>query len=392
MSQSNSAPHVYLVALEPSGDALGSKLMSALREEYGPGVRFSGVGGETMKAAELETLFDPSDLAILGIFEVIPKLGLVLRRVGDVVSDIERANPDIVVTIDSWGFTGRVHKALTKKKNPVIRVRYVAPQVWAWRPGRAKQLAQWIDHLLTLFPFEPALFEAHGLPSTYVGHPVVERELPSKDAEHIRKEYGIDAAAKVLVVLPGSRMAEVKALTPVFKDALEHLYRKIPCLHLVIPTIGNVEPDVRAWSKNLSMPSTIVNGEREKINAFSIADAAIAASGTVTLELALSRVPHIIAYKVNWLSAFAFKRLAKTKFVNLVNVLLGREVVPECLQDSCNAEVLVTHIQRLLTDDIARNEQRQGFEKVAKLLESEGKAPSKNVAAVIARLIENAKG
>ncbi|NKB45585.1 MAG: lipid-A-disaccharide synthase [Alphaproteobacteria bacterium] len=388
MSNTGSSPLVYLVALEPSGDALGARLITALRETSSSGVRIAGVGGEGMENAGLETLFDPSDLAILGIFEVIPKAGLVLRRVREVVADIERVKPDVLITIDSWGFTGRVHKALTKRGSAVKRVRCVAPQVWAWRPGRAKQLAAWIDHLITLFPFEPPLFEAHGLPSTWVGHPVIEDKSVEGDQRSLRTAHNIDENTRVLVVLPGSRKAEVKSLMPIFGDTINRLRGQFPNLHVVIPTIGAVESMVTAWAQSLPGPVEVVTGNDRRDHAFAVADVALAASGTVTLELARAGVPHVIAYKVNPVSAFVFKRLSKTTFVNLINVLLRRDVVPECLQDACKAEVLATEIGTLLTNEAARNTQKRGFSDALDLLRADEKPPSVQAAQVVLGLIE----
>lgn len=341
-----------------------------------------------MQGAGLETLFDPSDLAILGIFEVIPKAALVLRRVREVVADIERLKPDVLVTIDSWGFTGRVQKTLATRGNSVKRVRYVAPQVWAWRPGRAKQLAAWIDHLITLFPFEPPLFEAHGLPATWVGHPVVEDETVEADAQSFRRTYKISETSPLIVVLPGSRKAEVKTLMPIFGETIARLKGQLPDLHVVVPTISAVETSVRAWAQSLSAPVHVVNGNDLRESAFAAGDVALAASGTVTLELARAGLPHVIAYKVNPFSAFAFKRLAKTKFVNLVNVLLGREVVPECLQENCTPPVLAAKIEALLADESIRQIQQKGFATALELLSREGTSPSDNAARVILDLIE----
>lgn len=388
MTSISSTPLIYLVALEPSGDLLGAKLMDALRTKLGSEIKFSGVGGDAMEQSGLRSLFDPSDLAILGIFEVLPKAGLVLRRVKEVVEDVESKSPSILITIDSWGFTGRVHKTLTKRLNPVPRVRYVAPQVWAWRPGRAKQLAHWIDHLLTLFPFEPPLFEAHGLATTWVGHPVIEDDAATNDTSQIRSELKIADSAPVLMVLPGSRKSEVKSLTPVFADALRILAIKIHGLHVVIPTVSGVEIDVRGWAETLPVPSHVLIDEASRAGAYATADAAIAASGTVTLELARAGVPHLICYKVSRLSAFAFRFLAKTKFVNLINILLKREVVPECLQAECEGSVIAERIERLLTDDEARETQRRCFEDALGLLQNGGRKPSDMAAEVIGTLIE----
>lgn len=390
MKSTPSSPLIYLVALEPSGDLLGAKLMDALRTKLGSEIQFSGVGGNAMERSGLKSLFDPSDLAILGIFEVLPKIGLVIRRVKEVVEDIESKSPSILITIDSWGFTGRVHKTLTKRLNPIPRVRYVAPQVWAWRPGRAKQLAQWIDHLLTLFPFEPPLFEAHGLATTWVGHPVIEENAVECDVSQIRLELNIDDSATVLMVLPGSRKSEVKSLTPVFADALSILVTKVPDLHVVIPTVCGVETEVREWAESLPVPSHVLMDEASKVGVYATANAAIAASGTITLELARAGVPHLIAYKVNRFSAFAFRFLAKTKFVNLVNVLLKREIVPECLQAECEGTVIAERVERLLTDNEERETQKRGFKDALELLQNGDRKPSEMAAEVIGTLIERA--
>lgn len=385
---SSAPPLVYVVALEPSGDVLGSRLMTALHDTADSGVRIEGVGGQLMRGAGLKSLFDPSDLAILGIFEVLPKARLVLRRVREVLDDIERLKPDVLVTIDSWGFTGRVHKALTKNGNKVKRVRYVAPQVWAWRPGRSKQLASWIDHLLTLFPFEPPLFEKHGLKATWVGHPVVEDHTSELDQALFREALNIPVGSPVLAVLPGSRMAEVKALMPIFGQVITGLRTVNPNIHVVVPTLGSVEPGVRKWASSLAGPVHVVTGSKDRNETFAIADVAIAASGTVTLELAKAGVPHVIAYKVNPLSAFAFRRLAKTKFVNLVNILLGRSIVPECLQESCRVEEIESKVTALLNSNSEKEAQKNGFVEALSLLKREDVSPSTYAAQVVLGLVD----
>ncbi|MDG2243976.1 MAG: lipid-A-disaccharide synthase [Rhodospirillaceae bacterium] len=384
---SSSPPLVYVVALEPSGDVLGSRFMTALRDTADSGVRIEGVGGQLMCGAGLKPLFDPSDLAILGIFEALPKARMILLRVREVLDDIERLQPDVLVTIDSWGFTGRLHKALAKRGSKVKRVRYVAPQVWAWRPGRARQLASWIDHLLTLFPFEPPLFEKHGLKATCVGHPVVEDHPGDPDQELFRELLNIRAGSPVLAVLPGSRMAEVKALMPVFGQVISSLRDVNPDIHVVIPTLGSVEPTVREWASSLAGPVHVVTGSKERNETFAIAGVAIAASGTVTLELAKAGVPHVIAYKVNPFSAFVFRRLAKTKYVNLVNILLGRSVVPECLQESCMAEEIESKVTELLNSSYAKEAQKKGFVEALSLLRRQDVSPSTHAAQIVLGLV-----
>lgn len=378
-----SGPMIYLLALEPSGDVLGAKLMAALTEQTQDRARFAGVGGPSMAGQGLNTLFCPDELAILGIFEVIPKAHVVLRRVKEILADIERVQPDILVTIDSWGFTGRVHKALTKRGSTVKRMRYVAPQVWAWRPGRAKQLAQWIDHLMTLFPFEPPYFEKYGLKSTWVGHPVVETLGQAANGERFRTTHNLDPDAPLLSVLAGSRNSEVEVLTPIFGDAIRDLARRFPNLQLAIPTIPSVESKVRTWAESLPVPAHVVVAEHDRRDALAASRAALAASGTITLELAIAGIPHVIAYKVNPLSAYVFRRLAKTQFVNLINVLLNREVVPELLQQDCRADVLADSVTELISDESRRQDQLSGFQAALSQLMPPDAPPSRTAAQVV---------
>ena len=384
---SRAGPSIYLLALEPSGDVLGAKLMRALKQETASSVSLSGVGGSAMQTEGLESLFDPSELAILGLIEVLPKAGLVVRRVRDVLADIEQKAPDLLVTVDSWGFTGRVHKALAKRNSTIKRVRYVAPQVWAWRPGRAQQLAGWIDHLLTLLPFEPPLFERHGLHATWVGHPIVE-ETALGNKDRFVADHAVPAHSTVITALPGSRWAEVRALTPVFGQTLAGLSQRYPNLRAAIPTVPGVAGEVRAWANVLPVDTHVIEGEEAKKDAFAASTVALAASGTVTLELALARVPHVIAYKVNPLSAFVFKRLAKTKYVNLINVLQQQEVVPECLQDRCTADVLMNSMADLIDNEPVRTRQRTAFRSVVEALTPGDVYPSRKAAQVILNLLD----
>lgn len=377
---------LYIVALEPSGDVLGAGLIDALRQETGVGVEVLGVGGPQMQAAGLTSLFDPSDLAILGIFEVLPKAGLVLRRVREVLGDIDRTQPDVLVTIDSWGFTGRVHKALAKRGSPIKRVRYVAPQVWAWRAGRAKQLARWIDHILTLFPFEPPLFEKHGLRATWVGHPVCEPRSGSAASQNLRATWSTGSNEHLLAVLPGSRTSEVRALMPVFGETVRLVAERCPGLHIGIATVPNVEAEVTAWAQTLPVPVKVVTTSDARSALFAAADSAIAASGTVTLELATAGVPHVVAYRVNPVSAFLFKRIATTNYVNLINVLSDDDIVPECLQDRCRPDVLARELSSLMVDSAARTRQRTAFARAVAQLVPDGEAPSVRAARAVLQI------
>ena len=380
-------PLVYIIACEPSGDQLGALLMTALREETGGQVRFSGLGGPLMAEAGLRSLFDVRDLALLGVFEVVPKMLMVLNRVGTALADIEAKQPDILVTIDSWGFTGRIHERLAKKHSTIPRVRYVAPQVWAWRPGRAKQLARWIDHLLTLLPFEPPYFTKYGLPATWVGHPVLETGFSHGDGAAFRKRHGIAPDRRVIGVLAGSRRSEVKRLMPIFKETVIRLAERYPGLHVVMPTVETVAHEVYVASGDWHVPVTVVMEPAQRRDAFAACDGALAASGTVSLELALAGVPHVIAYRVNPLSALAFRFLSRTRYVNLVNILVEHEAVPERLQERCRPDILADDLALLMRDETRRIAQRADFSAALSKLSPGGERPSRRVAQVVLSLI-----
>jgi lipid-A-disaccharide synthase len=358
--------------------------MTALRSETDGRIRFAGVGGPRMQAAGLDSLFDPGELALLGVFEVLPAVFRVMRRVRETLADIERCGPNVLVTIDSWGFTGRIHERLAKAGSALQRMRYVAPQVWAWRPGRARQLARWIHHLMALLPFEPPYFTAVGLPTTWVGHPVVESGIGNGDGSRFRAAHGLSVGDLVLAVLPGSRRGEVRRLLPVFRktiDALAHA-RTPQRLVVVIPTVATVADLVKEGTEQWDRP-VIVTEPAEMADAIAAAQGAIAASGTVSLELAAAGVPHLIAYRVNAFSAFAFRLLRRTRFVNLVNVLLGREAVPELLQERCAPAELAAAVASLLDDQALRRAQLDAFrEALAKLTPQDG-SPSRLAARTV---------
>jgi len=376
------------VACEPSGDQIGALLIDALKTESGGEVRFVGVGGPLMSAAGLNTLFDPKELALLGIFEVLPKARLVFSRVASTLADIEEKQPDILVTIDSWGFTGRIHQRLARRGSAIPRVCYVAPQVWAWRPGRAKQLSRWIHHLFALLPFEPDYFTRHGLPTTWVGHPVVEGGHGQGDGVRFRALNGISHDQIVVGLLPGSRRGEVIRLLPVFLETIKHLSEKHKNIHIVLPTVkttaGLVSATIQEWAIE---GVTVVTNEKQRRDAFSAFDIALAASGTVSLELAAAQVPHVIAYKVNALSALAFRHLANTSRVNLVNIILDRDVVPERLQGNCSPRVLVDDLNLLIEDAKVGLDQRESFTIALNRLAPSGGRPSQKAASVILSLV-----
>ena len=381
---------VYLIAGEPSGDLLGSRLMRALRKKTGNQVEFFGVGGDTMEAEGLKSLFDISDLAIMGLMEVIPSIPRVLRLLKETVADIEKVRPDVIVTIDSWSFSSRVHKILRKKKLGIPQVHYVAPQVWAWKKKRAKTMHNYIDHLLTLLPQEPKYFTPYGLAVDFVGHPVIESDVVHGSAEAFYLQHDVPLDKKVVAILPGSRKTEVTRLLPVFLEAARRLYAQDKDLYFVIPTVKTVSGLVKDMSKNCGVPLVITETEKDRYDAFKASKAAVAASGTVALGLAISDVPHIIGYKVSDFTAMLLRRFMHIQFVNLSNILLGREIIPELLQERCVTSNICMYLRELLKQGDLYEKQTGGFRKVREVLGMSEQTPSENAADVIIGIVRDA--
>lgn len=352
MTRLGDPPLIFLVAGEPSGDAIGARLMAALKYEAGGAVRFAGIGGARMESEGLTSLFPMSDLTLFGLAEVLPKIKLVKARIAETVAAVRAARPDAVVTIDSPGFSFRVQKRLGAGWTK--RIHYVAPTVWAWRPGRARKIARFLDRLLVLLPFEPPYFDAVGLPCDFVGHPVVEEGANRGDGPGFRAQHGIAADAPLLVVLPGSRRSEVRALLPVFTDVLARLQSQFPTLRAVVPTLGTVAGDVKRATASWPVPTLVVEGVVEKYAAFAAGTAAMAASGTVSLELAIARLPAVIAYRIHPVSAAVARRLVKVRYATLANIILDRMAVPEFIQDRCRADLITESVSQLLADPAAR--------------------------------------
>ncbi len=377
---------IYLIAGEPSGDLLGSRLMKAMQKKTDNQVEFFGVGGESMEAAGLKSLFDISDLAIMGLAEVIPSIPKVLKLIKQTVADIEDKKPDVIISIDSWSFGSRVQKAVRKKKMGIPQVHYVAPQVWAWKKKRARTMYKYVDLLMTLLPQEPKYFTPYKLDAVCVGHPVIESRVVDGDAAVFRKQNGIADDKTIISILPGSRHNEVVRLLPVFLEAAQQLYEKHPDMHFVIPTVKTVAERVKNMCKDSKLPLTIVEDEDNRYNAFKASTAAIAASGTVALELAIVDVPHIVAYKVSPLSAMLAKRFLHIQFVNLSNIILGREIIPELLQERCIAGNIRSYIDGLLNHNDWYDKQMDGFKKLRKLLGMDNQTPSEKACDVILQL------
>ncbi len=373
---------IYLIAGEQSGDAIGARLMNAIRTRR-PEVAFTGVGGDAMAAQGLHSLFPIRTLAIMGLLEVLPKIFTLKALLKQTVADIQARRPDILVTIDSPGFTLRVLKAL--RPTTIKRVHYVAPQVWAWREKRVKHYPGLWDELLCLLPFEPAFFARHDLQARFVGHPVLESGADSGDAARFRAHHGVPAGARVLTVMPGSRQTEVSRLLPVLEATLRLLPEPVVP---VVPLAGPVEEVVRAQTASWPVRPILVADTQGKYDAFAASAAALTKSGTSTLELAMAGVPMLVTYRVNPLTHQIAKRSVKIKYASIINLLLDRPAIPELLQYDSRPDRLAAELQRLLTNPDAMAAQRQDCAQALAMLRPATGRPSEAAADTVLALLD----
>lgn len=382
---------LVMVSGEPSGDRLGAPLIRALRAAAGREIEITGIGGELMQAEGLIPLFDADELAIMGIAEIAPKIFSLLARIRQTVGHVAAVRPDALITIDSPGFGLRVAARARAVRRDLRTIHYVAPSVWAWRPGRAAHMARFVDHVLALLPFEPPYMIAAGMTCDFVGHPVVEHAVPgAAAASALRAELGI-GARPMLVVLPGSRGGEISRLSAPFAQTLAHLGPRVPGLAVVVPASRNVAAATAAaaasWPGEVHVldprAMTPAAAEARKFTAFAAADAALAASGTVALELAAMGAAQVTAYRVNALTAMIVKRLVLAKHVNLVNILLGARIVPEFVQDALVPAEVAEALAPLLSDPGARAAQHAAADRALTLLGRGGEAPSARAAASV---------
>lgn len=367
-------PLIFLIAGEASGDQLGADLMASLKENHP--VRFAGIGGEAMQAQGLKSLFPMEELSLMGILGILRDLPNLFRRLKLTVETIRTLKPDVVITIDSPEFSFRVMKRLHKFSSRPRLIHYVAPTVWAWRPGRAKKIARFLDHLLCLYPFEPSYFEKYGLKTTFVGHPVV------KEQSRITNEK---RNLNLLCVLPGSRRSEVEKLLPIFKETVELLQKDIPQLRIILPTVPAVEELVRRGVQSWAVQPKIVVGEKARKEAFQTSFVALAASGTVALQLAAASLPFVIAYKLGKMNAWIGKRIIHTPWACMVNILLAFQKfgflkkdmrkyvpaswIPEFIQENCTAEKLAPTLLKLFQNHEARHLEINAMSEAISLLQ-----------------------
>jgi len=347
---------VMLVAAEASGDDRGARLARALKGRLGEGVRFVGTGGAELAAEGLESPFDIAELSIAGVFEGLLAYGRVMRRVIDTAAVAVRERPDVAVLIDSWGFTIRVAAALRKRAPGLPLVKYVGPQVWAWRAGRARTLARAVDHLLSINAIDPPFFERAGLPTTFVGDATLALDFAEADGERLRREIAA-ADGDILLVLPGSRPGEIRRVLPPFEAAVRRLLADRPNLHVVVAAAPTVAETVKALVSAWPDRSHVVEGADRKLDAMKAATVALACSGTVTTEVALAGCPMVVGYRLGPMTHAVLKRLVRTPYISLVNIAAGRMVAPERVQGDCTGEVLAADIAALLDDPEARGRQ-----------------------------------
>jgi len=380
-----SAPTIYLVAGEPSGDIIGARLMAALKRRTDGAVRFAGIGGERMSAEGLRSLFPMDELSVMGLVEILPRARHLLRRIRQTADAVRAMRPDALVTIDSPGFSLRLAERLAGQG--IRRIHFVAPQVWAWRPGRAAKIARLLDHLLTLLPFEPPYFTQHGLDCTFTGHPIVETGADRGNRDRFRAAHGIPGDAPMLCVLPGSRRGEIERLLPVFGETVDRLATDRPALRAVAVAAPAVSERVRELVSDWPVLTTVVEGDAAKYDAFAACDAALAASGTVTLELAMAGAPMVVAYKVNPLTAWIGRRLITIPYVSLVNIVLGRKSVPEYIQEDCRSGRLHAALAPLLDNGPEAVAQRRDCAEAARLVGLGGPPPSDRAAEAVLKAI-----
>ncbi|TXM70345.1 lipid-A-disaccharide synthase [Methylobacterium sp. WL120] len=379
---------IWLVAGEDSGDQLGAKLMASLREAAPGPVTFGGVGGEAMTARGLTSLFPLDDVAVMGYLPVLARLRTLLRRIRQTVDDVVANRPDVLVIIDSPGFTHAVASRVRKRAPEIPIVDYVSPSVWAWRPWRAASMRGFVDHVLALLPFEPAAhLRLNGPPCTYVGHPLIERfsELRPDASDAALRE----AVPWRVVVLPGSRRSEIERLMPVFGRTLARLARDVGPIEAVLPAVTRHRALIERMANAWNAPVRIVAGETAKYAAFRQARAALAASGTVTLELALAGVPMVVAYKVSRVEEAVARRLIQVPTIVLPNLILSENAMPEFVQAECTEDRLAAALAPLVTGGTARDRQVAALKRIDGLMRLPGdEAPSRSAARVVLAAIK----
>lgn len=392
-------PRFFLIAGEPSGDLLGAALIAGLRALIGSGFHMEGVGGPAMAAEGLVSAFPMEELSVMGLAEILPRVPNLLRRVRETAEAVVRARPDALITIDSPDFCLRVARRARAALPDLRVIHYVAPSVWAWRSGRAAKMAPSVDHVLALLPFEPPYMRAAGMTSDFVGHPVVaEPRATEAEMQALRTELGIGSRQPILVILPGSRRGEVTRLGPVFAEVVRRLRATRPDLAVVLPGAaptmdlvrGLFAPDAEGWPRILDPRALSAPvAQARKRAAFAIADAALAASGTVSLELAAAGTPMVIAYAANPLTVCLARRLMRIDTPTLVNLITETRSIPDYLFEKCTPDLIAPAVAELLDNPEVARAQREAGARAMDMLGRGGEAPglraARSVLAAIGR-------
>lgn len=395
MAGKEKPPKLFIVAGEPSGDQLGGKLMAALKTACNGKITIEGVGGEAMEAQGLVSLFPLADITVMGLLAILKRYPQLRRRALETVEAVLAAEPDAVVIIDSPEFTHRVASRIRKARPDIPIIDYVSPSVWAWRPGRAKKMKRYVDHVLALLPFEPEAHERLGGPKcTYVGHPLIEKSewIRNLDTEALIEKLNLDRSLPVLVMLPGSRASEVRILREPFKGALRQLEEKIGEFEILVPIVPSVRPLVEEMLEPWGKRVHFLDGEEDKFRSFRLANTALAASGTVTLELALAGTPMVVGYRVEPLTAPVIRFLIKAQSIVLANLILGRNAFPEFIQELCTPGKLAAALEPLMADSTERQAQLDALEDVYAKMVVEEETPSAKAARIVLELAEAGRG
>ena len=376
------SPKIFLIATEPSGDHLGAALMKELRHRFGNEVAFAGIGGREMEEQGIVSLFPIGDLAIVGFAAVVKQLPMLMRRIREAAEAVIQAQPDILVIIDSPDFTHRVARRVRKANPSIPIIDYVSPTVWAWRPGRARTMARYVDHVLAVLPFEPEEHRKLGGPTcTYIGHPLVERlDTLRPDAQEAQRR---ETPPPLLVLLPGSRPGEIRHHMPGFRETLAAPREQGLAVEAVLPTLPHLLDAVNEAVAQWPVRPRIVTGEVEKQAAFRNARGALAKSGTVTLELALAGVPMVTLYRGGAVEAWIARRVVRVSSIILANLVIGENVIPEFHQEECTARNLAPALLDILNDTPQRRHQLEAFAKLDRIMDTGGRSPSERAADIV---------
>ena len=378
---------LYIIAVESSADHLGAQLIKDLKTQS-PTINCIGIGGPAMQAQGVEPEIDISGLAILGFVEGISAYPMIMKRVRQTVSSIIEVNPAAVILIDSWGFMIRVAKNLKKAGYKGKVIKYVAPQVWAMREGRAKILADNVDHVMTIHNFDAPYFEQHGLPVTYIGNPIFDTDYRAGNGTQIKSELGFAQEGDIVSVFFGSRLSEIKTLAPVFAETVQLLKQKRSHLKFISPVADSIATDVRAAAAmDTRLQDIILLPESKKLDVFDASTVALACSGTVTTQLACAGVPTVVAYKLNAMTFAVAKRLYKPEYISLVNISAGESLLPEFVQGDVTVKNIVQEILKYVDDADYRKSKSEQLLSQTAFMHGKGGFASKRAAQTVLSLL-----